>query len=57
MIQMLMIQMLMLMMIQMIQMLNFDFLEKKLGIVSPTYFVYYFSRKHFICYILLTDQV
>ena len=28
-------------------MLNFDFLEKKLGIVSPTYFVYDFSRETF----------
>ena len=26
-------------------MLNFDFLEKGLGIVSPSYFVYYFSKK------------
>ena len=26
-------------------MLNFDFLEKGLGIVSPTYFVYDFSTK------------
>ena len=28
-------------------MLNFDFLEKGLGIVSPTHFVYDFSRKMF----------
>ena len=26
-------------------MVNFDFLEKVLGLVSPTYFVYDFSRK------------
>ena len=29
-------------------MLNFDFLEKGLGIVSPLYFVYDFSRKRFL---------
>ena len=28
-------------------MLNFDFLEKSLGLVSPSYFVYDFSRKIF----------
>ena len=28
-------------------MLNFDFLEKSLGIVSPPHFVYDFSRKMF----------
>ena len=28
-------------------MLDFDFLEKDLGIVSPSYFVYDFSRKMF----------
>ena len=28
-------------------MLNFDFLEKGLGIVSPPHFVYDFSRKMF----------
>ena len=32
-------------------MLNFDFLEKGLGIVSPPHFVYDFSRTFF-----LTDQ-
>ena len=32
-------------------MLNFDFLEKGLGIVSPSHFMY------FSIYILLTDQV
>ena len=34
---------------------NFDFLEKGLGIVSPSHFVYEFSKKCFSCYILLTD--
>ena len=29
-------------------MLNFDFLEQGLGIVSPPYFVYDFSRKTFL---------
>ena len=29
-------------------MLNFDFLEKGLGIVPPQYFVYDFSRKMFM---------
>ena len=29
-------------------MLNFDFLEKGLGIISPPYFVYDFSRKIFL---------
>ena len=36
-------------------MLNFDFLEKGLGIVSPPYFVYGFSRKMFL--IVLTDKI
>ena len=31
-----------------IDMLNFDFLEKGLGIVAPPYFVYNFSRKMFL---------
>ena len=31
-------------------MLNFDFLEKVLGIVSPPHFVYDFSRKMFLFY-------
>ena len=35
-------------------MLNFDFLDKGLGIVSPAHFVYDFSVS---CYILLTDQI
>ena len=35
-------------------MLNFDFLEKSLGIVSPPYFVYDFTRKIFL--ILLTVE-
>ena len=36
-------------------MLNFDFLEKGLGIVSATYFVHDFSRKIF--HVILTDQI
>ena len=36
---------------------NFDFLGKGLGIVSPPYFVYEFSRKQFSYYSLLTDQI
>ena len=31
-------------------MLNFDFFEKGLGIVSPPYFVYDFSRKMFLMF-------
>ena len=38
-------------------MLNFNFLEKGLGLVCPTHFVYDFSEKCFPCYILLTDQI
>ena len=38
-------------------MLNFDFLEKGLGTVSPPYFVYDFLKKRFLCYLLLTDQI
>ena len=40
-------------------MLNFDFLEKILEIVSPPYFVYDFSRKMLLMLysILLTDQI
>ena len=39
-------------------MVNFDFLEKDLGIVSLPHFVYAFSRKMFFsCFILLTDQI
>ena len=37
-------------------MLNFDFLDKGLGIVSPAHFVYEFSTKMFLMY-LLSDQV
>ena len=37
-------------------MLNFDFLEKGLGIVFPKHFVYDFQEKCFSCYIRLTDQ-
>ena len=36
-------------------MLNFDFLEKSLGIVSPPHFAYNFSRK--MLYYILTDQI
>ena len=38
-------------------MLNFDFLDKGLGIVSPAHFVYDFSTKCSSCYILLSDQI
>ena len=38
-------------------MLNFSFLEKGLGIVSPPYFVLIFQQKCFSCYILVTDQI
>ena len=38
-------------------MLNFDFLDKGLGIVSPAHFVYDFEQKCSLCYILLTDQI
>ena len=38
-------------------MLKLDFLDKGLGIVSPAHFVYDFSTKMFLCYILLTDQL
>ena len=39
-------------------MLNFEFLEKGLGIVAPPHFVYDFSTKIFLsCYILLSDQI
>ena len=39
-------------------MLNFDFLEKGLEIVSPPHFVYDFSRNIFLaCYILLNDKI
>ena len=38
-------------------MLNFNFSEKGLGLVSPPHFVYDFSRKMFPCYVLLTDQI
>ena len=38
-------------------MLNFDFLEKGLRIDFPPYFVFDFSRKMFLMFILSTDQV
>ena len=37
-------------------MLNFDFLEKALGIASPAQFLYDFSRKINSYYILLTEK-
>ena len=36
---------------------NNDFLEKDLGLVSETYFMYNFSKKYFSCFILLYDQI
>ena len=38
-------------------MINFNFSEKGLGLVSPSHFVYDFSRKMYSFYILLTDQI
>ena len=38
-------------------MLNFDFLEKGLGVVSPPHFGYDFSRNIFSCYVLSADQI
>ena len=38
-------------------MLNFDFLEKGLGILFPPHFEYDFSRKCLSCYALVTDQI
>ena len=38
-------------------MLNFDFLDKGLGTVSPAHFVYDFSKKMFLMLYLLTDQI
>ena len=38
-------------------MLNFDFLGKGMEIVSPSHFVYDFSKKNVSCYALLTDQI
>ena len=38
-------------------MLNFNFPEKGLGLVSPPHFVDDFSRKIFSCYIPLTDRI
>ena len=37
-------------------MLNFDFLEKGLGIFSPPHFII-FQEKGFSCYILLTGHI
>ena len=38
-------------------MLNFNFPEKGLELVSPPNFVHDFSKKKFSCYVLLTDQI
>ena len=38
-------------------MLNFDFLDKGIGIVSPAHFVYDFSTKMLFMFILLTDKI
>ena len=38
-------------------MLNFGFLDKGLGMVSPAHFLYDFSTKMFLSHILLTDQM
>ena len=38
-------------------MLNFVFLEKGLWIVSPPHFAYEVSKKMFLVFILLTDQM
>ena len=37
-------------------MVNFDFLGKSLGIISPPHFVFDFSKKN-VSYVLLTDQI
>ena len=38
-------------------MLNFDFLKKGLGIVSPPHLGMIFQEKYFSSFILLTDQI
>ena len=38
-------------------MLNFNFPEKGLGLVSPPHAVYDISKKCFSCYVLLTGQI
>ena len=38
-------------------MLNFNFSEKGLGLAPQPHFVYDFSRKMFLMYNLLTDQI
>ena len=38
-------------------MLNFNFLDKGLGIVSPAHLVYDFSTKMFLMLYLLTDKI
>ena len=38
-------------------MLNHDYLQKGLGIVSLPHFLYDFQEQCFSCYILLTDQI
>ena len=38
-------------------MLNFNFLEKNLGIVSPPHYVYNFFKKVFLILYFLTDKL
>ena len=39
-------------------MLNFNFSDKSLGLVSPSHFVYDFSKKMFLMFhVLLADQI
>ena len=38
-------------------MVNFNFSENGLGLVSPAHFVFDFHKKCLSCYILLTDQI
>ena len=38
-------------------MLNFDFLEKYLGLVSSKYPVYYFSKKSFVMPYISNEQI
>ena len=38
-------------------MLNFDFLQKGLGLASPPHFAYDFQEKYFPCDTLFTGQV
>ena len=36
---------------------NIDFLEKCLGLFTAPHFVQDFSKKYFLCHILLNDQI